>query len=90
MTDPIQTVYSRQYPNILNALSGVGGTYSSMVAVGSILSATFSYRLLTGSLIAKLFHFKPRFASEIVKKKRKNKKKIKKCEIPLKKVEKKE
>ena len=56
-------------------MAGIGGTYAAMVTSGSIICATFSYRLMTGTLIGKLFHFKGAFASEIISSKSKRKKK---------------
>ena len=43
----------------------------SLVSVGGILANLIAYRLMMGSLIKRLFHFRPKFASESKKKKQK-------------------
>ena len=71
VSDGINTIYQRSYFNVIDALGKIGGTYSSMVSAGALACAIFSYRLMMSSLIGQLFHFHPRFASEIVSKKKK-------------------
>ena len=57
--------------NLIDVLSTLGGLFSSLSIVGASLSKVFSYNLMLSSLIRKLYHFKPRFDSEIKKKKSK-------------------
>ena len=71
--------YSRTVYNLIDVLSTLGGLFSSLSIIGASLSKVFSYNLMLSSLIRKLYHFKPRFESEIKKKKnKKNKDKLKK------------
>jgi len=59
---------------LIDALARLGGTFSSLVGVGAIISSMYAYKLFQSSLIGKLFHFTPRFPEEIPKKKKKKKK----------------
>ena len=47
----------------------------SLVSAGGILSNLIAYRLMMGSLIKRLFHFRPKFASESSKRRSKSEKK---------------
>lgn len=71
------TFYQRERFGFLDALTIMGGSFSSLKGVGQAFTAIFSYKLMQSSLIGKLFHFKPKFASEIKKAKKKNKKNMK-------------
>ena len=52
----------------------LGGIYNSLYTMGFVYCAAFNYNLFLSSIIAKLYHFKPRFKSEISNKKNKKKK----------------
>ena len=65
--------YERTLYNIIDVLTDLGGMFSSLTLIGLAFNLTFSYNLLLSSLIRKLYHFKPRFDSEIKKKKQKDK-----------------
>lgn len=61
----VNTIYQRQIFNLFDALSRIGGVYSAMFTGGLLFTSAFSYRLMMSSLIGKLFHFRPKFASEV-------------------------
>ena len=56
-------------------VSTVGGLYASLNVVCLGFTRIFSYNLMLTSIIKKLYHFKPKFESEVKKKKDKHKKK---------------
>ena len=58
---------------MIDALARLGGTFSSLTAVGAILSGMYAYKLYQSSLIGKLFHFTPRFPQEVPSKQKKEK-----------------
>ena len=63
------TQYERSVYNLLDVLTTLGGLFSSLNLVGLMFTRVFSYNLMLSSIIRKLYHFKPRFESEIKKKK---------------------
>lgn len=56
--------------------------FAALRSGGLVFTALFSYKLMMSSLIGKLFYFRPKFASEVRKAK---KKKVSKKENPKKK-----
>lgn len=69
------TQYQRSRFSILDALARIGGSFSSLTSIGAAFTAIFSYKLMQSSMIGKLFHFKPKYESEVKKNKPKGKKK---------------
>lgn len=67
----VYTQYERTIYNLIDVLTTLGGLFSSLNIVGLIFTRIFSYNLMLSSIIRKLYHFKPRFESEIKKKKKK-------------------
>ena len=59
---------------MIDVLSTLGGLFASLNVVGLIFTRIFSYNLMLTSIIKKLYHFKPKFESEVKIKKNKNKK----------------
>ena len=49
----------------------VGGTWTSLSAIGLVFTLLFSYNLMMSSLIRKLYYFNAKFPGEIKKKKTK-------------------
>jgi hypothetical protein len=79
------TLYQRSIFNLFDALSRLGGVFAAMRSAGLMFTGIFSYRLMMSSLIGKLFHFRPRFKSEVKKvKKNKKSKQRKSLALPLK------
>ena len=72
--------YKRQVYNLQDVLISLGGLFSSLSVLGMAFTKVFTYNLMLSSLIRKLYHFKPRFESEIKKKKDKSKGKKKKID----------
>ena len=70
--------YERTIYSLRDVLSTLGGLFSSLTVIGTVFTKIFSYNLMLSSLIRKLYHFKPRFESEVKKKKNKKKGKKKK------------
>ena len=63
---------------MLDVLSTLGGLFSSLNVLGLIFTRIFSYNLMLSSIIRKLYHFKPKFETEVkIKKKKKDSKKKK-------------
>ena len=63
-------VTNRLNKGLANVISSLGGTFTGLKILGSLITGLNSYRLLTSSLIGKLFHFRPKFKEEFEKKKK--------------------
>lgn len=70
-------VYQRYAYTMFDALGQLGGVQSSLMLIGFVFTALFSYRLMMSSLIGKLFYFRPRWAAEVKKKKKAKKEPVK-------------
>lgn len=55
-------------------LALVGGTFGSLKLIGVFLATTFVPQLYVSSLVRRLYHFTPHFASEVPKAGKKKKK----------------
>lgn len=73
--------YERTVYNIFDVLSTLGGLFSSLNVIGLIFTRIFSYNLMLSSIIRKLYHFKPKFESEVKVKKKKTKGKKKQSAV---------
>jgi len=67
---PIYTRYSRTYLTIIDVMISIGGTWTSLSAIGLGFNLLFSYNLMMSSLIRRLYYFKAKFPGEIKKKKK--------------------
>jgi len=65
-------ITNRLNKGLTSLISSLGGTFTGLKILGSLITGLNSYRLLTSSLIGKLFHFEPKFY-EVSKKKKKYK-----------------
>ena len=77
--------YERKLFSIVDLLVQAGGSFNSLRAIGLMITAVFSYRLLYASLIRALFHFdttQVEWESEFKKAEKKMKKKNKKNKDP--------
>lgn len=50
---------------LLDVFSEIGGIYSTLFSIGLIFNMMFSYQLMVASLVRQLYHFRPKFKSEI-------------------------
>ena len=75
--------YERSVYNLLDVLTTLGGLFSALNVIGLMFTRIFSYNLLLSSIIRKLYHFKPKFESEIKVKKKKKDRKVKKRKSAL-------
>jgi len=64
-------MYERTVYNLLDVLTTLGGLFSSLSVIGMSSAKVLGYNLMLSSLIRKLYHFKPRFESEVKKSKKK-------------------
>lgn len=80
--------YTRKIFNVIDALAKLGGSFSALKGAGLAFTSFFSYQLMQSSLISKLFHFKPHFASELRKQKKKEPQKGSVVKKPKKKLKK--
>lgn len=79
---PIYSKYSRTYVSIFDVMISVGGTWTSLSAIGLVFTLLFSYNLMMSSLIRKLYYFNAKYPGELKKKEKKEKpKKIESASI---------
>lgn len=67
---PIYAQYSRTYTNIFDVLISIGGTWTSLNAIGLSFNLLFSYNLMMSSLIRRLYYFRAKYPGELKKKKK--------------------
>ena len=67
---PVYSKYSRTYVSIFDVMISVGGTWTSLNALGLAFTLLFSYNLMMSSLIRRLYYFKAKFPDELKKKKK--------------------